>query len=78
MEELMQEYYTETVINSDGSLVVRDLPLKPGETVEVTIRVRETEAPSRNLKRKAGSLEGKIWMSDDFDDPLDDFGEYME
>jgi len=25
-----------------------------------------------------GSMSGKIWMSDDFDAPLDDFKEYME
>lgn len=28
--------------------------------------------------RKAGSLKGKIWMSPDFDEPLDEFKEYME
>jgi len=27
---------------------------------------------------KAGSLKGKIWMSDDFDEPLEKFREYME
>ena len=26
---------------------------------------------------KLGCMKGKIWMSDDFDDPLDDFNEYM-
>ncbi|WP_013334733.1 type II toxin-antitoxin system Phd/YefM family antitoxin [Gloeothece verrucosa] len=30
----------------------------------------------RPLKR--GSAKGKVWMSDDFDDPLEDFQEYME
>jgi len=24
-----------------------------------------------------GSMKGKIWMSDDFDEPLEDFKEYM-
>lgn len=24
-----------------------------------------------------GSLKGKIWMSDDFDEPLEDFKDYM-
>jgi prevent-host-death family protein len=24
-----------------------------------------------------GSAEGKIWMSEDFDEPLDDFDDYM-
>ena len=27
--------------------------------------------------RKAGSAQGQVWMSDDFDHPLDDFAEYM-
>ena len=39
------------------------------------------ETVNKNLswKRKkiAGRLKGKIWMSDDFDAPLDDFEEYM-
>ncbi len=30
----------------------------------------------RPLKR--GSAKGKIWMSEDFDEPLTDFKEYME
>ena len=25
-----------------------------------------------------GSMNGKIWMADDFDEPLEDFKEYME
>ena len=29
-------------------------------------------------RRKAGSAAGQIIMSPDFDDPLDDFKEYME
>jgi len=28
-------------------------------------------------KRQLGGLEGKIWMSDDFNEPMDDFKEYM-
>ncbi len=28
-------------------------------------------------KRKAGLLRGKVWMSDDFDAPLEDFKDYM-
>ena len=31
-----------------------------------------------NLRpREPGSAEGMVWMSDDFDDPLEDFAEYM-
>lgn len=28
--------------------------------------------------RQAGSAKGLIWMSEDFDDPIEDFAEYME
>ena len=28
--------------------------------------------------RQAGSARGQVWMADDFDEPLDDFAEYME
>lgn len=28
--------------------------------------------------REPGSAKGLIWMSDDFDEPLDDFRQYME
>lgn len=27
---------------------------------------------------KRGSAKGKVWMSDDFDEPLEDFQEYMQ
>ena len=27
--------------------------------------------------RKAGCLKGQIWMADDFDEPLEDFKDYM-
>lgn len=27
-------------------------------------------------QRQFGGVEGEIWMSDDFDEPLDDFAEY--
>ncbi|MGK7893313.1 MAG: DUF2281 domain-containing protein, partial [Xenococcus sp. (in: cyanobacteria)] len=27
---------------------------------------------------KSGSAKGKVWMSSDFDEPLEDFKEYME
>ena len=29
-------------------------------------------------QRQFGSVEGEIWMSDDFDEPLEDLREYME
>lgn len=31
-----------------------------------------------NIRRKAGSARGMIRMSEDFDEPLEDFREYMQ
>ncbi|MEW6496357.1 MAG: DUF2281 domain-containing protein [Cyanobacteriota bacterium] len=36
----------------------------------------QEEQPQKK-KRKAGLLKGKIWMADDFDEPLEDFKDYM-
>lgn len=37
----------------------------------------ETEESAKPRKRIAGSAKGEIFMSDDFDAPLEDFAEYM-
>ena len=37
--------------------------------------------PTQPIKRypaKAGTAKGQVWMSDDFDEPLEEFKEYME
>ena len=34
-------------------------------------------APVTNGKVTLGSMKGKIWMADDFDEPLEDFNEHM-
>ena len=35
-----------------------------------------TAEPERKIP-KPGCMKGKIWMADDFDEPLEDFKEYM-
>jgi hypothetical protein len=35
----------------------------------------QLEKPKK--KRQAGVLKGKVWMSDDFDEPLEEMKEYM-
>jgi len=37
----------------------------------------ESETVEPRKKRKAGSAKGKYVMADDFDEPLEDFAEYM-
>ena len=36
-----------------------------------------TENPAPQKTPKLGCMKGKIWMSEDFDEPLEDFKEYM-
>jgi DNA-damage-inducible protein J len=42
----------------------------------------ELSIPSEQIKKKSrselyGSMAGQIWMSDDFDEPIEDMEEYM-
>jgi hypothetical protein len=60
----------------DGSL---HLPLPPelrGSKVKVSATLEAAE-PSK-AKPRFGCLAGKIVMAPDFDEPLEDFKEYME
>ena len=58
-----------------------DLAIK-GEEIVITqdnkpvAKISPVAPVLRPLKR--GSAKGKVWMSDDFDEPLKDFKEYME
>ena len=48
-------------------------------TAENGWAVKLVPTPIRaNEPRKAGSARGEVSMSDDFDDPLEDFADYME
>lgn len=39
--------------------------------------LRLSQLSKQPKHRRRGSARGKIWMSPDFDEPLDDFAEYM-
>lgn len=58
-----------------------DLAIK-GEEIVITqddkpvAKISPITPVLRPLKR--GSAKGKVWISDDFDEPLEDFKEYME
>lgn len=53
-----------------------------GETVSITTDdeqvVQLVPIGLGKGRRKFGSAKGQIWMSDDFDAPLEDFDEYMK
>ena len=42
------------------------------------VKASDKNEDSDKFVRKVGSAKGKIKMSDDFDEPLEDFKEYME
>lgn len=54
-----------------------------GEEVLITkkdqpiARLTAPSSSSKTKERQFGSVEGEIWMSEDFDEPLDDFEAYM-
>jgi predicted DNA-binding antitoxin AbrB/MazE fold protein len=68
---------TLAAIFEDGVLKpLEDTGLNEHELVEVEIKRKSQEAvPLR--QRTPGSAKGLIKMMDDFDEPLDDFREYM-
>ncbi len=56
-------------------ILEEDIPVPyPGDSVEIIIKIAAKKKPAR----KAGTLKGMIHIKDDFDEPLDDFKEYME
>ena len=51
-----------------------------GEEVVITVSdqpVARLSAVEDKPQRQFGSVKGKIWMSKDFDEPLEDFQEYV-
>ena len=74
---------TYTVKNARSSLNELLSDAHKGKTVIITAEngraVKLVPTPIRAKKpREAGSARGQVWMSDDFDDPLEDFADYME
>ncbi len=66
------------ILEPDASGAVR-LPLPPElrhTTVRVTATLEAVSAPP--ARPRFGCLAGKIRLSPDFDEPLEDFKEYME
>jgi hypothetical protein len=44
----MQAFRIETIVQPDGTVMVQNLPLQAGETVEVIILVRPSTTPGQN------------------------------
>lgn len=42
-----------------------------------TFKLIPTATPAKKKRGLVGSAKGQVWMSDDFDEPLEDFKDYM-
>lgn len=70
LEEASQNlaHFVEVVSNGEEIVIVKD-----NQPV-----VKLSAISSIPLRPKFGSAKGLVWMADDFDEPLEDFKEYME
>jgi antitoxin (DNA-binding transcriptional repressor) of toxin-antitoxin stability system len=59
----------------DAALKGEEIIIIKDEQPVVKLTVIE---PVKRYPAKAGSAKGLVWISDDFDEPLEDFKEYME
>jgi len=59
-------------MTSAVNIFLRQVIRKNGVPFELVV-----ESFSPRKTPKLGCMKGKIWMSDDFDEPLEDFKEYM-
>ena len=75
---------TVTIQEAQASLLELIHRLKPGEEVLITendqpvARLVTTAVSSAKKQRRFGTLKGLVLSMDHFDDPLEDFREYME
>ena len=61
----------------DGKTIVPDEPVDLPKGRPLIIHVEQAESRHPHKKRWLGALRGQIRMSEDFDEPLDDFKDYM-
>ena len=47
------------------------------ERLVEALQENTSSGKSKKGKRQLGKYEGQIWMSDDFNEPLDEFKDYM-
>ena len=67
-----------TVINGiyeNGFVILEEKPDFNKKMKVIVTFTEEVIIPQK--KRQAGVLDGKVWMSDDFNAPLDELKEYM-
>ena len=73
----MSSQWKQTMTVKPGGRVEIVLPeLNGGETVEVVVR-RQANTVAGTTRPGFGRASGRITIRDDFDDPIEDFADYM-
>ncbi|MFN9176710.1 MAG: DUF2281 domain-containing protein [Synechocystis sp.] len=65
------------VICHNGQINLMEPLPKNLEGKEVSVTVQTVEPPTKK-RRQRGSAKGLIWLAPDFDEPLEDFEEYLK
>ncbi len=60
-----------------GQVILREVPPVNKKTEVIVTFLSSDDAPMSHPKRILGLLEGKITISDDFNEPLNDLKDYM-
>lgn len=65
-------------VYEEGHIILKEeAHVKSGTEVIVTFLSEEKETPKVKKERVPGGLKGRISISDDFNEPLDDLKDYM-
>jgi antitoxin (DNA-binding transcriptional repressor) of toxin-antitoxin stability system len=67
-EELVR--LVEAALQGEEILIIKDN--------QPVVKLTLLQTPQKLHPAKAGSAKGQVWMSEDFDEPLEDFKEYIE
>jgi len=70
-------YAIKAIYDGTSFKPIHPIPVKEKYEVVITF-IEPINANAVRPPFEYGSMYGKIWMSDDFDAPLEDFKEYME
>lgn len=62
----------------NGQIILdEELPIKDYDVKVIVTIVEESVENQEKPKRTPGLMKGAFWMSDDFNDPIDDLKDYM-
>ena len=83
MQQMDGEFCITPIRNESGLLgIAKDSNLTTKKFLEYKCEEKTKEEEKEIIRQKRlaflGCMDGKVWMSDDFDEPLEEMKEYME